>query len=110
LSVLSTYAKSRVAGCTGPEGGTHAPLLASATLPAGHTRQRCSARPASLTLLMTVPGAGAAHWQLLPDAAAAGATRAGSQLLLMVNPLPKAVSLPVLGSHSTQRSLSGAST
>lgn len=88
-----------------PEGGMQLPVLASAVVPAGQTRQRCRPRPASLTVLTTDPAAAMAHWHV-----PAAVRLAGCQAVVMEKPLSKLVSFPLLGSHRTQLSLSAAGT
>lgn len=101
LSVLSTYARSFAELCMGPAGGTQLPVLASAVVPAGQARQRCKRRPASMTVLITVPDVVLEHWHV-----PAAVRVAGFHAVLMENPFWKLVSLPLLGSHSTQLSWS----
>lgn len=101
LRSASTYAKSLAGLLRGPEEGVQAPVLASAVVPAGQTRQRCRSRPALLTVLTTVPAAALEHWQT-----PAVDRLAGCHAVVMVKPFSKLVSLPLLGSHSTQLSLS----
>lgn len=103
FSAPSTYARSLAAVRSGPEGGTHAPLLASGELPAGHCRQRRKALPLSCMLLMTLPAAALAHLQ-----EPAGERLAGCHAALSEKPPAKLVSLPLVGSHSTQLSPSAA--
>jgi hypothetical protein len=102
FSELSTYVRSLAAVRSGPEGGTHAPLLASGELPAGHCRHLWKALPLSCMLLMTLSAAAAAHLQE-PEERLAGVHAALSE-----KPPAKLVSLPVVGSQSTQLSPSAA--
>jgi hypothetical protein len=103
FNVLSTYARSLATVLSGPEGGTHAPLLASGELPAGHCRHRWKALPLSRMLLMTLPAAAVAHLQEPVEERLAGCHAA-----LNEKPPAKLVSLPLVGSHSTQLSPSAA--
>jgi hypothetical protein len=105
FSVLMTCVKSLAGVLRAPEGGTHAPVLASAAVPAGQTKQRCRSRPAVLTALTTVPAAVLAHWQV-----PAAVRLAGCHSVVREKPFQKLVSLPLLGSHSTQLSLSAEGT
>lgn len=81
------------------------PVLASAVVPAGQIRQRCRSRPASLTVLTTVPAAAEEHWHV-----PAADKLAGCHAESRENPLAKLVWLPLLPSHNTQLSLSAAGT
>jgi hypothetical protein len=105
LSWFSTYVKSLAGLLRGPEGGVHVPVLASAVVPAGQTKQRCRSRPASLTVLTTVPAAALEHWHVL-----AADKLAGTQSEVRENPFVKLLWLPLLPSHRTQLSLSAAAT
>lgn len=98
---FSTYVRSLAGVLRGPEDGMHAPVLASAVLLAGQTRHRCRSRPASVTVLITVPAAALLHWQVPPAVKLAGCHDESIE-----NPFAKLVVLPLLGSHSTQLSLS----
>jgi hypothetical protein len=100
LSWFSTYVKSLAGLLREPEGGVHVPVLASAADPAGQTKQRCRSRPASLTVLTTVPAAALEHWHVPADD-----MLAGTQSEVRENPLAKLVWLPLLPSHRTQLSL-----
>jgi hypothetical protein len=103
--LLSTYARSFAGLLRGPEGGVHAPVLVSAVVPAGQTKQRCRSLPASLMVLTTVPAAALAHWHV-----PAADKLAGCHAVVMEKPFAKLVWLPLLASHSTQLSLSAAGT